>query len=81
MAESKEIQTKLKGVLSKRFELIKAELGIDDDAEVFRFLIQYYYREELEAIDKETQAEIKQDKKLVKKFMDEYGEEWEKLGE
>jgi hypothetical protein len=81
MAESKEIQTKLKGILSKRFELIKTELGIDDDAEVFRFLIQYYYREELEAIDKETQAEIKQDKKLVKKFMDEYGEEWEKLGE
>ena len=81
MAESKNIQTELKGILTKRFELIKTELGIEDDAEVFRFLIQYYFKEELEPSEKDVKAAVKRDKKRVKKFMDEYGEEWEKLGE
>lgn len=80
MAESKNIQTELKGILSKRFDLIKAELGLEDDAEVFRFLIQYYFKEELEAIEKEGKIDVKKDKKLIKKFMDKYGDEWEKLG-
>jgi len=81
MAESKDIQTKLKGILSKRFELIKAELGLEDDAEVLRYLIQYYFKEELESMEKEGKAEVKGDRKKIKKFMKEYGEEWEKLGE
>ncbi len=81
MAESKKIQMELKGILSKRFELIKAELGIEDDAEIFRFLIQYYFKEELESIEKDAKSEVKQDKKRIKKFMGKYGNEWQKLGE
>lgn len=43
MVESKDVHITLTGILSRRFELIKAELGLKDDAEVIRFLIQYFF--------------------------------------
>jgi hypothetical protein len=79
--KSKIVHTELKGMLSSRFDIIKSALGIQNDAEVVRFLIQNYYREHLEANKKETLSEVEQDRKIIKKFMEKYGEEWRKLGE
>ncbi len=45
MAKSKIIHTELKENIAKRFEIIKETLGIQNDAEVIRVLIQYYYGE------------------------------------
>ena len=45
----KVVHTELKGNLSTRFDIIKSALGIQNDAEVIRFLIQNYYREYLVA--------------------------------
>lgn len=79
--KSKIVHTELKGMLSSRFDIIKSALGIQNDAEVVRFLIQNYYREHLEVKKSETLSEIEQDRKIIKKFMEKYGEEWRKLGE
>jgi len=79
--KSKIVHTELKGMLSSRFDIIKSALGIQNDAEVVRFLIQNYYREHLETKKKETLSEIERDRKIIKKFMEKYGEEWRKLGE
>jgi hypothetical protein len=75
------VHTELKGILSSRFDIIKSALGIQNDAEVIRFLIQNYYREHLEVGKKATLNEIEQDRDIIKKFMEKYGEEWRKLGE
>lgn len=79
--KSKIVHTELKGMLSSRFDIIKSALGIQNDAEVVRFLIQNYYREHLELKKKETLNEIEKDRGIIKKFMEKYGEEWRKLGE
>ena len=44
----KVLHAELKGNLSTRFNIIKSFLGIQNDAEVVRFLIQNYYKEYLE---------------------------------
>ena len=75
------VHTELKGNVSSRFNIIKSALGIQNDAEVIRFLIQNYYREHLEGIKKLAKDELEEDRKLIKKFMKQYGEEWRKLGE
>jgi len=75
------VHTELKGNVSSRFNIIKSALGIQNDAEVIRFLIQNYYREHLEGIKKLAKEELEEDRKLIKKFMKQYGEEWRKLGE
>lgn len=75
------VHTELKGNVSSRFDIIKSALGIQNDAEVIRFLIQNYYREHLEGIKKLAKEELEEDRKLIKKFMKQYGEEWRKLGE
>ena len=75
------LHTELKGVLSYRFEFVKNALGIQNDSEVVRFLIQNYYKEHLEGEMKKASEELENDKKLIKKFMEKYGEEWRKLGE
>jgi hypothetical protein len=81
MAKSKVVHTELKGSISHRFEIIKSILGIQNDAEVIRFLIQSYYREYLEEKEMTAREDLAQDKALIKKFMQKYGEEWRKLGE
>ena len=75
------VHAELKGNVSSRFDIIKSALGIQNDAEVIRFLIQNYYREHLEGIKKLAKEELEEDRKLIKKFMKQYGEEWRKLGE
>ncbi len=77
----KVVHTELKKSLSSRFEIIKSALGIQNDAEVVRFLIQNYYREHLEGVKKIALEELEEDRRIIKKFMEKYGEEWRKLGE
>jgi len=81
MAKSKVVHTELKGKIAGRFEIIKSMIGIQNDAEVVRFLIQQYYRENLEARELAARNELEQDKGIIKKFMKKYGDEWRKLGE
>ncbi|MHA1264655.1 MAG: hypothetical protein ACTSRS_05390 [Candidatus Helarchaeota archaeon] len=81
MIKTKIVHTELKGNLSKRFEIIKSMLGIQNDAEVIRFLIQQYYREHLEGRELSARKELEQDKPLINKFMRKYGAEWRRLGE
>ncbi len=81
MAKSKIIHTELKENMAKRFEIIKETLGIQNDAEVIRVLIQYYYLDHLEGRDILAKKEVEQDRAIIKKFMEKYGDEWRKLGE
>ncbi|MHA1301304.1 MAG: hypothetical protein ACTSO9_17920 [Candidatus Helarchaeota archaeon] len=81
MVKTKIVHTELKGNISKRFEIIKDTLGIQNDAEVIRFLIQQYYREKLESTKLNAKEELERDKKIIKEFMKKYGAEWRKLGE
>ncbi len=79
---SKKIHTDLKGILSTRFEIIKASLGIQNDAEVVRFLIQYYYRKKYEEKEQFIKGQSpKEDKEIIDKIMEKYGEAIKKLGE
>ncbi len=79
--KSKVLHTELRGNLSIRFDIIKSALGIQNDAEVVRFLIQSYFKEYLAEKRVEAREELEEDRKLIKKFMKKYGEEWRKLGE
>jgi len=79
--KSKIVHTELKGLLSSRFDIIKSALGIQNDAEVVRFLVQNYYKEHLEGERKLAVEELVEDRTIIKKFMEKYGEEWQKLGE
>lgn len=71
----------LKGILSSRFDIIKSALGVQNDAEVVRFLIQNYYKEHLEGAKKIAFEEVQRDREITKRFLEKYGEEWRKLGE
>ena len=75
------LHTEIKGILTSRFKIIKSTLGIQNDAEVVRFLIQNYYLEHLEGEEKKALKELEEDRALIKRFMEKYGEEWRKLGE
>ena len=79
--KSKILHAELKGILSSRFDIIKLALGVQNDAEVVRFLIQNYYKEHLEEEKKTAFEEVQRDKEIAKRFMEKYGEEWRKLGE
>jgi hypothetical protein len=89
MTESKKkIHTELKGLLSNRFDMIKSHLGIQNDAEVIRFLIQYFYRKNFqsEEIGKKDLRFIKgidpeEDKKYIDKIMEQYDDAIKRLGE
>lgn len=78
---SKIVHTELKGVLSSRFDIIKSSLGIQNDAEVVRYLIQNYFHEKLEPVDNIARKELEKDQGIIKEFMEKYGPEWRKLGE
>ena len=77
----KVLHAELRGNLSTRFDIIKSVLGIQNDAEVVRFLIQSYYKDNLESEKLAAREELERDRSIIKKFMEKYGEEWEKLGE
>ncbi|MGV9171120.1 MAG: hypothetical protein ACOC44_08265 [Promethearchaeia archaeon] len=79
---SKKIHTKLNGVLSTRFEIIKSSLGIQNDAEVIRFLIQYYFRKNFEEKEEIVKGKSpKGDKEIIEKIMEKYGDAIRRLGE
>ncbi len=75
------LHTELKGNLSTRFNIIKSALGIQNDAEVVRYLIQNYFKEYLEGQKMVAREELEEDREIIKKFMEKFGEEWRKLGE
>ena len=77
----KVLHTELKGNLSTRFNIIKSALGIQNDAEVVRYLIQNYFKEYLEVQRIVAREGLEEDREIIKKFMKKYGEEWRKLGE
>ena len=77
----KVLHTELKGNLSTRFNIIKSALGIQNDAEVVRYLIQNYFKEYLEEHRIVARESLEEDREIIKKFMKKYGEEWRKLGE
>ena len=77
----KTIHAELKDFLAQRFEHIKSSLGIQNDAEVMRFLIQSYFKEHLEKKDARMKEEVQADTPIINQFMEKYGEEWRKLGE
>ena len=81
ITKSKIVHTELKGNLSKQFEIIKFPLGIQNDAEMIRFLIQQSHREHLEGKELSAQKELAQNKSLINKFMKKYSVEWRKLSE
>ena len=78
---SKRIHAELKEPLSNRFDIIKASLGIQNDAEVIRYLIQQYYKEKLEGKKVNAQEELERDREAINRFMEKYGHEWRQLGE
>ena len=81
-AKPKKVHAELNKRLSTRFDLIKSSLGIQNDAEVIRFLVQYYYTNEFEP--KETVIEgidPKEDAKIIKRIAERYGEALKRLGE
>ncbi len=75
------LHAELKGNLAFRFDILKSALGIQNDAEVVRYLIQNYYKEHLEGEKKAAAEDLEKDREIIKKFMEKYGEEWRKLGE
>ena len=75
------LHTELKGNLSTRFDIIKSALGIQNDAEVVRYLIQNYFKNYLERQKMVAREGLEEDREIIKKFMKKYGEEWRKLGE
>ena len=77
----KVLHAELKGNLSTRFNIIKSNLGIQNDAEVVRYLIQNYFKEYLEVQRIVAREGLEEDREIIKKFMKKYGEEWRKLGE
>jgi hypothetical protein len=80
--KSKKVHAELNNRLSTRFDHIKSSLGIQNDAEVIRFLIQYYYNKEFEP--KETfvkGTDPKEDAKIIKRIAERYGEALKRLGE
>ena len=81
MEKPKIIHAELKDLLALRFDLIKTAIGVQNDAEVVRFLIQHYYQENLEQSILDARGEVEQDKERIEKFMNKYGDEWRRLGE
>ncbi len=81
MSKSKILHAELKENLSNRFNIIKSTLGIQNDAEVVRFLIQNYFNEHIKDRESKARLELEEDRDIIKRFMDRYGDEWRKLGE
>ncbi len=70
----KVLHIELKGNLSTRFNIIKSSLGIQNDAEVIRYLIQNYFNEYLEEQSIVAKESLEEDREIIKKFMKEYGD-------
>lgn len=80
-SDLKLINTKLDAHLQFKFDLIKERIGIQNDAEVLRFLIAKYYVDHFEKNNQQTQRDYEKALPFIRDVMDSYGEEWKNLGE
>ena len=80
-SETKIINTKLEPHLLFKYEQIKERLGIQNDAEVIRFLIADYFTRSFSNETNRAQQDYDKALPAISKFMNRYGEEWERLGE
>ena len=80
-AEAKIINTKLEKNLVFKYEQIKERLGIQNDAEVIRFLVAHYFNNNFQGIGEKAQTDYENALPYINKFMDKYGKEWNALGE
>ena len=86
MQKKKVVHTEFDALNASRFDLIKANLGLKNDGEVIRFLISYYFNQNIKAehdlqrekAKKEYEEEIAP---MLSDFMDKYGDQWKRLGE
>jgi len=83
VAKPKKVHAELNDLLSNRFCTIKSFLGIQNDAEVLRFLIQHYFKEKFDTSEsyfiKGTNP--KEDIKAINSFFERYGKAFRELGE
>ncbi|MHA1490317.1 MAG: hypothetical protein ACTSRI_11770 [Promethearchaeota archaeon] len=81
---TKKIHAELKEPLMSRFDIIKSTLGIQNDAEVIRFLIQYYYQKKV-MIGKKEEIHLggspKEHKDIIDGIYNRLGDAIRKLGE
>ncbi len=84
--QKKVVHTEFDELNATRFDLIKANLGLKNDGEVIRFLISYYFNQNLK---KEYNLQREEAKKeyaneiapMLSDFMEKYGDQWKRLGE
>jgi len=50
-------------------------------SKIIRFLKPHYFRYHLEEPQMLAKKELEQDKAIIKKFMEKFGDEWRRLGE
>jgi hypothetical protein len=81
VADSKVINTKLEKNLLFRYEQIKERLGIQNDAEVVRFLVAHYYNNSFKDVGENAQTDYEKALPYINKFMNRYEKEWKNLGE
>lgn len=84
MSNTKKIHAELKEPISSRFDIIKSTLGIQNDAEVIRFLIQYYYQRKV-MIGKKEDIRLggnpKEHREIIDGIYNRLGDAIRKLGE
>ena len=82
-AKPKKVHAELNDLLSNRFGTIKSSLGIQNDAEVLRFLIQHYFKEKFETSESFFIKGVnpKEDIKAINRVFERYGEAFRELGE
>jgi len=78
----KKVHAQLNILLSNRFDQIKSSLGIQNDAEIVRFLIQHYYNEKFEQIETFIKGtEPKEDAEIINRIAERYKDALKRLGE
>ena len=79
----RKVHAELNDLLSNRFGTIKSFLGIQNDAEVLRFLIQHYFNEQFNTSERSfiKATNPKEDIKAINKFFERYGKAFRELGE
>ena len=80
-SNTKVINTKIEKNLLYKYEQIKEKIGIQNDAEVIRFLIANFYNESFNDARDSAQKDYEKALPYINKFMEKYGEEWKRLGE
>jgi hypothetical protein len=83
VGKPRKVHAELNDRLSNRFVTIKFHLGIQNDAEVLRFLIQHYFNEQFDTSERSfiRGTNPKEDMESIKKFFEKYGKAFKELGE